>query len=86
VEADSLRAQKEIIAANPHVYALLGPFSVDEELRSGTLQAAKVVNPDLKRYVTLASPKQGNFTQASRIVATLIKETVQGWKGQLNAG
>ena len=85
VEADSLRAQKEIIAATPHLYALLGPFSVDEELRSGILQAAKVVNPDLKRYVTLASPKQGHFTQASRIVAQLIKETVKGWKGQLNA-
>jgi LysR family transcriptional regulator, nitrogen assimilation regulatory protein len=84
VEADSLRVQKEIIAANPHLYALLGPFSVDEELRAGNLQAAKVVNPDLKRYVTLAHPKHGNFTQASRIVSKLIAETVEGWNGQLN--
>jgi LysR family nitrogen assimilation transcriptional regulator len=84
VEADSLRVQKEIIAANPHMYALLGPFSVDEELRTGKLQAAKVIAPDLKRYVTLAHPKQGHFTQASRIVSQLIKETVVDWKGQLN--
>ncbi|MEY4294704.1 MAG: hypothetical protein RLY82_392, partial [Pseudomonadota bacterium] len=28
LEADSLRAQKEIVAANPHLYALLGPFSI----------------------------------------------------------
>ena len=33
VEADSLRVQKEIIASNPHMYALLGPFSIDDELR-----------------------------------------------------
>ena len=84
VEADSLRMQKEIIAANPHLYALLGPFSVDEELRNGSLQAAKVVHPELKRYVTLAHPKHGHFTQAGRIVSKLIKETVQGWNGQLN--
>jgi LysR family nitrogen assimilation transcriptional regulator len=84
VEADSLRVQKEIIASNPHMYALLGPFSVDEELRSGKLQAAKVIAPDLKRHVTLAHPKQGHVTQASRVVSQLIKETVTQWKGQLN--
>jgi hypothetical protein len=43
-----------------------------------------VIAPDLKRYVTLAHPKQGHFTQASRIVSQLIKETVNQWKGQLN--
>jgi DNA-binding transcriptional LysR family regulator len=45
VEADSLRVQKEIIASNPHLYALLGPFSIDEELRLGKLQAAKNNQP-----------------------------------------
>lgn len=84
VEADSLRVQKEIIAANPHIYALLGPFSIDDELKMGKLQAAKVTGPDLKRYVTLALPKQGLFTEASRIVSSLIKETVTEWDGQLN--
>lgn len=84
VEADSLRVQKEIIAANPHMYALLGPFSIDDELKMGKLQAAKVTGPDLKRFVTLALPKQGLFTEASRIVSKLIQETVAGWDGQLN--
>ncbi len=84
VEADSLRVQKEIIAANPHIYALLGPFSIDDELKMGKLQAAKVTGPDLKRFVTLALPKQGLFTEASRIVSSLIKETVTEWDGQLN--
>ena len=83
VEADSLRVQKELIADNPHLYALLGPFSVDQELRTGRLQAAKVTMPDLKRYVTLAHPKQGQLTQASRIVSRLISETVTAWGGQI---
>ncbi len=82
-EADSLTVQKELIADNKHLYALLGPFSVDKELRAGQLQAARVVAPDLKRYVTLARPRQGQLTQASRIVAGLVTETVKGWKGQL---
>ena len=84
VEADSLRVQKEIIAANPHLYALLGSFSIDEERQSGRLHAAKVVNPELKRYVTLAYPKHGQFTQATRIVAKIIQETVHEWGRQLS--
>ena len=84
VEADSLRVQKELIADRYGLYALLGPFSMDEELRSGRLQAAKLLYPDLKRYVTLTMPRQGQITQASRIVARLIKETVDSWGGQLS--
>ncbi|MFD0666715.1 LysR family transcriptional regulator [Ramlibacter sp. MAHUQ-53] len=83
IEADSLTMQKELIASHKHLYALLGPFSVNQELRLGRLQAARVVAPDLRRYVTLARPRQGALTQASRIVAGLVMETVQSWKGQL---
>ena len=82
-EADSLLVQKELIAENPHLYALLGPFSVDRELRIGRLQAAKIIGPDLKRYVTLAHPKQGQLTQASRIVSQLIRQLVEAWGGQI---
>lgn len=84
VEADSLRVQKELIADRYGLYALLGPFSMDEELRSGRLQAAKLLHPDLKRHVTLAMPRQGQITLASRIVARIIKETVDNWGGQLS--
>lgn len=82
-EADSLYFQKELVAGNKQLYTLLGPFSMTEELQTGRLQVAKVVNPELKRYVTLAHPKQGALTQASRIVSRLIKETVGEWGGQL---
>ena len=81
IEADSLRVQKEVLLTHPHLYALLGPNAFDEELRRGRLRAAKVVAPDLRRYVTLALPRQGQITQASRIVARCIEETAQAWGG-----
>jgi LysR family transcriptional regulator, nitrogen assimilation regulatory protein len=84
VEADSLRVQKEIVAANPTLYALMGPFSIEEELQSGRLHAAKIVSPELKRYVSLAMPRQGHVTQAVRVVSGLIAQTVRAWHGQIS--
>jgi DNA-binding transcriptional LysR family regulator len=79
VEADSLRVQKELVAHSPGLYAVLGPFSMAEELRAGALQAARIVSPDLRRYVTLALPKQGQLTPAAKVVARLIGETDEPW-------
>lgn len=84
VEADSLGVQKELVAQQAGVYALLGSFSIADELRSGRLQAARVVNPDLRRHVTLALPKQGQLTPACKIVARLITETTAAWGDQLS--
>jgi DNA-binding transcriptional LysR family regulator len=83
IEADSLALQREVVAADTRLYALLGPFSVEQELRAGRLQAARIVSPELKRHVTLALPRHGQITQASRIVSQVIQETVRGWGGQL---
>jgi len=83
VEADSLTMQKELITEGSKLYALLGPFSVGKEVRAGRLQTARLVSPDLKRYVTLARPKQGQLTKASRIVSDLIRKIVQEWQGNL---
>jgi LysR family transcriptional regulator, nitrogen assimilation regulatory protein len=79
VEADSLGVQKQLPAHTPQLYALLGSFSIEDEVRAGHLQAARVVNPDLRRHVTLALPKQGQLTPASKIVSRLIKEAVEPW-------
>jgi DNA-binding transcriptional LysR family regulator len=84
VEADSLRVQKEIVAANRSLYALMGPFSIEEELQSGRLKAAKIVSPELKRFVSLAMPRQGHVTPAVRIVGNLIAKTVREWQGQIS--
>ncbi|MES2189021.1 MAG: LysR family transcriptional regulator [Pseudomonadota bacterium] len=83
IEADSLRTQKELVAETPDVYSLLGSISITGELKTGHLQASKVVTPDLKRYVTLALSKRARMTQAARVVADTIGETVENWGGQL---
>jgi hypothetical protein len=50
-----------------------------EEMRSGALQAARIVSPDQRRYVTLARPKQGQLTPAAKVVARLIGDTDDPW-------
>lgn len=82
LEADSLRVQKEVVVDNPRLLALLGGLSVQEELRTGRLRASRLVHPDLKRHVTLAMPKQGHLTRASRIVADVIRSTAATWRAQ----
>ncbi len=84
IEADSLRLQKELVAETPGVYSILGSISIVEELRAGHLQASKLVGPDLKRYVTLALPKRGSLTPASKMVAQAIEAQVKSWGGHLN--
>ncbi|MBL8377874.1 MAG: LysR family transcriptional regulator [Burkholderiales bacterium] len=79
LEADSLRMQKELVIATPGLYSLLGAFSIEEELHAGRLAAARIVNPELRRHVVLALPRQGQLTPAGRLVATLIRETVNQW-------
>lgn len=84
VEADSLKMQKQLVAHTPGLYSLLGSFSIADELKTGQLQASRLVAPDLKRHVTLALPKQGQLTAASRVVSRLIRETVAGWGHRLS--
>jgi LysR family nitrogen assimilation transcriptional regulator len=83
VEADSLTVQKELVARAPGLYSILGPYSVSAELRSGRLQATKLVRPDLSRYVALALPKQGKLSPACRVVANMLQQLVESWGHQL---
>lgn len=84
IEADSLRLQKELTTAHGGLYAILGSFSIDAEMREGRLAAARIVNPDLERHVTLAMARQGQLTAAGRIVAGLIRDIVAGWNHRLS--
>jgi DNA-binding transcriptional LysR family regulator len=84
IEADSLRLQKELATAHRGLYAVLGSFSIDAELRAGTLAASRIVNPDLQRHVTLAMARQGQLTAAGRVVAGLIRQLVAQWGGRLS--
>jgi DNA-binding transcriptional LysR family regulator len=84
VEANSLTVQKELVARTPGLYSVLGPFSMASELRSGRLQAAPLVRPELVRHVTLAMPKQGKLSPAVRVVGHHIEELVASWGAQLS--
>lgn len=82
-EADSLTVQKELVAHTRGLYTVLGPYAIAAELQSGRLQASKLVKPDLFRHVTLALPKQGKLSAASRVVAETVRELIESWGHQL---
>lgn len=82
-EADSLTVQKELVARNPGLYSILGPFSIAPELRAGRLQATRLVRPDLCRHVALSFPRQGKLSPACRVVADAVEQLVKSWGNQL---
>jgi LysR family nitrogen assimilation transcriptional regulator len=81
LEADSVTIQKEV-AAKGGTYTVLGPYAMMEDVRAGRLQASRIVNPDLKRFVTLAMPKKGPLTLACKVVAQLIQQTASELEGE----
>jgi len=83
VEADSLTAQKELVANTPGLYAVLGPYTVAPEVERGRLQACQLIKPDLSRHVVLALPRHGKLSAACRVVAEEVQQIVAGWGHQL---
>jgi LysR family nitrogen assimilation transcriptional regulator len=81
LEADSVTIQKEV-AARGGTYTILGPYAMTADVRSGRLQASRIVNPDLKRFVTLAMPKKGPLTLACKVIAQLIRQTARDLEGE----
>ncbi|WP_322054499.1 LysR family transcriptional regulator [Paraburkholderia bannensis] len=73
LEADSLALQREM-AASGRGYAVLGPWAIAPDIRAGRLRAARIVKPNLTRFVTLASSSQGAMTPAIRVVIATMKE------------
>jgi DNA-binding transcriptional LysR family regulator len=82
-QADSLTVQKELVARNPGLYTVLGPYTIADEVRHGRLQASRIVRPDLQRHVTLAMPRQGKLSPAGRVVAEEVQALVASWGHQL---
>jgi DNA-binding transcriptional LysR family regulator len=82
-EADSLTVQKELVARTPDLYSVLGPYSIAEELKSGRVQATRLVRPELCRYVALSFPKQGKLSPACRVVAQTLEHFVESWGHQI---
>lgn len=82
-QADSLTLQKELVAAQPGLYSILGPYSIAAELRAGRLRASRLVRPDLVRHVTLALPRHGKLSPACRVVAASLRSLVESWGNQI---
>jgi DNA-binding transcriptional LysR family regulator len=85
LEADSITIQKQV-AAKGGTYTILGPYAMMDAVRAGYLQASRLVNPDLKRFVTLAMPKKGPLTLACKAVAQLIQQTAKDLEGEGTLG
>ncbi len=74
--ADSLQIQKEVVL-NGHGYTILPRHAVSTEIESGTLQAARIVNPVIKRRVALVTTSVRPLSLAAREVAKLIRQLGQ---------
>ena len=74
--ADSLKIQKEIVL-NGYGYTILPRHAVLTEIESGALQAARIVNPGIKRTVVLVTTSARPLSLACREVAKLIRQLAQ---------
>ncbi len=71
------------MARSPGLFSVLGPYSVEAEVRQGLLQATRIVEPGLQRHVALAFPSQGKQSAAARVVAEAIRTLARSWGDQL---
>ena len=76
MEADSLTLQTEI-ASRGGCYAVLGPYAIAEGLRRGRLQASRIVEPDMTRYIALALSRHAPLSLASKVVKQLTLDVVK---------
>lgn len=72
-EGNSVSFQRGV-AMEGYCYTLMGPYTIGNELRAGTLQASRIVKPRIRRTVTLAVSNHGPLTLAIRTVARLLEE------------
>lgn len=75
LEADSLGLQTRVIA-DGGVYGLLGRYAISAAPEHELLQYARLVEPDISRYVALAMSRHGKLTLACRTVMRLTQEIV----------
>lgn len=87
MEVDSLVVIKDLIAGGG-VYTILPLHAVFDEVKSGRLQAAPIVDPGLSRALVLATTTQRPLTRASREIVRLVRELVgelvdsRQWQGR----
>ena len=72
-EADSLGFQTQLVGGGS-MYALLGPFAISGADKALRLQASRLEEPELTRYIALAMSRHVQLTLACRAVIELIEE------------
>jgi LysR family transcriptional regulator, nitrogen assimilation regulatory protein len=77
LEADSLPIQKRI-AADGVAYAIVGRLAVTEELKLGSLQASRIIDPPIERVAILAAGGHGNHGPAVITIAQLLEPLAIG--------
>jgi DNA-binding transcriptional LysR family regulator len=73
VEGNSLSFQRGI-AIEGYCHTLMGPYAIVNELKSGKLQASRIIKPRIRRTVTLVVSNHGPLTLAIKTVARLVEE------------
>ena len=80
MEADSLTLQMEIVA-NGGCYTLLGPYAIADSVKAGRIQASQIVDPEITRYIALATSKNAALTLAYRAVMQLVQTILKELNG-----
>jgi len=75
MECDSLAIQKDVVAAGGG-YTILGSHAMVDELRTGRLQASRIVAPTIERTLTLCVSRYRPPTLANLEVAKLVKKCI----------
>lgn len=73
LEADSLALQTQAVADGGG-YALLGPYASAAAKRDYGIQVAKLIEPEIHRYIALAMSPHGELTLACKTVKLMIQE------------
>ena len=79
IEADSLALQMALVAQGS-MHALLGGYAIADALARGEVQAARVVEPSVKRHAALAFSRTGEMSLAMRTVMNEIQSVAQNMK------
>lgn len=75
LEADSLPIQRSM-ASHGEAYAVHGGVVVWRDVKAGVVSAARIVNPEMRRAMVLATTTQHPLTLAARETATIIRNVV----------
>lgn len=83
VQTNSMRVQKQLVLAG-HGWTVLPGVGIAEDVAHGTLSAAPLCEPDLRRSIVLGTPRAGRTPPAVEVVAReLIRQIVsavrRGW-------